>query len=60
MSQLDELIEDKLPIKYILGIEKEFETYPDAFDIVYAYILKIKKNLNIKAKEKLHKKKGFF
>jgi hypothetical protein len=44
MNQLDELIEDKLPIKYILGIEKEFETYPDAFDIVYAYILKIKKN----------------
>ncbi len=44
MTNLGSITEDKLPIKYILGIESEFETYPDAFDIVYSYILKVKKN----------------
>jgi len=32
------IVEEKLPIKYILGIEREFEAFPDAFDIVYIYI----------------------
>ena len=27
--------EDKLPIKYILGIEKDLESYPDPLDILY-------------------------
>jgi hypothetical protein len=27
--------EDKLPIKYILGIEKELPGYPGSFDILY-------------------------
>jgi hypothetical protein len=30
--------EDKLPIKYILGIEKEIEGYPSGFDILLSEI----------------------
>lgn len=30
--------EDKLPIKYILGIQGELENFPDAFDIIYIYL----------------------
>lgn len=44
MSQFYEISEDSLPIKYVLGIEKEFESYPDAFDIVYFYVQKVRKN----------------
>ena len=44
MSEIYELVEDKLPIKYILGIEQEFESYPDAFDIVYIYIQRARRN----------------
>lgn len=36
--------EDKLPIKYILGIEQGFPDYPDAFDIVYSFIQRAIKN----------------
>ena len=31
--------EDKLPIKYILGIQEELENFPDAFDIIHIYIV---------------------
>lgn len=44
MSQIYDLTEDKLPIKYILGIQEEFDSYPDAFDIVYIYIQRARKN----------------
>lgn len=44
IDDLQTLVEDKLPIKYVLGIEKEFETYPDAFDIVYNQVQKMIKN----------------
>ena len=27
------MVEDKLPIKYILGIQEKLEAFPDAFDI---------------------------
>lgn len=27
--------EDKLPIKYILGIEKDLESYPDPLDVLH-------------------------
>ena len=27
--------EDRVPIKYVLGIEKDLPGYPDAFDIIY-------------------------
>ena len=30
--------EDKLPIKYILGIHESLESFPDAFDILYIFI----------------------
>jgi len=30
--------EDKLPIKYILGIQEKLEAFPDAFDILYIFI----------------------
>ena len=30
--------EDRLPIKFILGIEKDLESYPDPFDILHFYI----------------------
>ena len=31
--------EDKLPIKYVLGIQEELESFPDAFDIVHIYVV---------------------
>jgi len=31
--------EDKLPIKYVLGIQEELENFPDAFDIIYIYVV---------------------
>jgi len=31
--------EDKLPIKYILGIQEELENFPDAFDIIHLYMV---------------------
>jgi len=31
--------EDKLPIKYILGIQSELENFPDAFDIIHIYVV---------------------
>lgn len=31
--------EDKLPIKYVLGIQEELENFPDAFDIVHIYVV---------------------
>jgi hypothetical protein len=36
--------EDKLPIKYILGIQDKLEAYPDAFDILYIFITEAVKN----------------
>lgn len=27
--------EDRVPIKYVLGVEKDLPGYPDAFDIIY-------------------------
>lgn len=30
--------EDKLPIKYVLGIHEQLEAFPDAFDILYIFI----------------------
>ena len=30
--------EDQIPIKFILGIEKDLEGYPDPFDILYFYV----------------------
>jgi len=30
--------EDKLPIKYILGIQEQLENFPDAFDIIHIYV----------------------
>lgn len=44
---LKRIDEDKLPIKYILGIQKELETFPDAYDILYIFI-----NENIKRPSK--------
>lgn len=35
---IGKLSEDKLPIKYILGIQEELEEYPDAFDIIHIYV----------------------
>lgn len=32
------MVEDKLPIKYILGIQDKLEAFPDAFDILYIFI----------------------
>jgi hypothetical protein len=31
--------EDKLPIKYVLGIQEELENFPDAFDIIHLYVV---------------------
>jgi hypothetical protein len=31
--------EDKLPIKYVLGIQEELENFPDAFDIIHIYVV---------------------
>lgn len=36
--------EDKLPIKYVLGIEQQFPDFPDAFDIVYAFVQRAIRN----------------
>jgi hypothetical protein len=33
------LNEDKLPIKYILGIQEELENFPDPFDIIHIYVV---------------------
>lgn len=33
-----EINEDKLPIKYVLGIQDKLDAFPDAFDILYIYI----------------------
>ena len=30
--------EDKLPIKYVLGIQENLDAFPDAFDILYIFI----------------------
>lgn len=30
--------EDMLPIKYILGVQEELETFPDALDILHIFI----------------------
>tara|TARA_R110002074_G_scaffold336748_2_gene507236 strand:+ start:3031 stop:3342 length:312 start_codon:yes stop_codon:yes gene_type:complete len=35
---INKIDEDKLPIKYILGIQEELESFPDAFDIVHIFI----------------------
>ena len=34
---IGKLTEDKLPIKYILGIQEELDGFPDAFDIIHIY-----------------------
>jgi hypothetical protein len=44
---LKRIDEDKLPIKYILGIQKELKVFPDAYDILYIFI-----NENIKRPSK--------
>ena len=44
---LKKINKDKLPIKYILGIQKELDVYPDAYDILYIFI-----NENIKRPSK--------
>lgn len=40
MSNVDvhRISEDKLPIKYILGIQEQLEAFPDAFDIMHIFI----------------------
>ena len=35
---INKINEDKLPIKYVLGIQEELETFPDAFDILHIFI----------------------
>lgn len=35
---INKIDEDKLPIKYILGIQEELESFPDAFDILHIFI----------------------
>lgn len=30
--------EDRVPIKFILGVERDLEGYPDPFDILYFYV----------------------
>lgn len=30
--------EDRVPIKFILGVEKDLEGFPDPFDILYFYV----------------------
>jgi len=32
------IVEDKLPIRYILGIQDRLEAFPDAYDILYIFI----------------------
>ena len=38
MVDIHRINEDKLPIKYVLGIEEQLEAFPDAFDILYIFI----------------------
>lgn len=40
MNKVDvhKINEDKLPIKYVLGIQEQLEAFPDAFDIMYIFI----------------------
>jgi hypothetical protein len=38
MVDIHTIHEDKLPIKYVLGIQEELEAFPDAFDILYIFI----------------------
>lgn len=40
---LNRLDEDKLPIKYILGIHEQLESFPDAFDIIHVYVVETMK-----------------
>ena len=35
---LTRIDEDKLPIKYVLGIQTQLDAFPDAFDIMYIFI----------------------
>lgn len=35
---INKISEDKLPIKYILGIQDKLEAFPDAFDILHIFI----------------------
>lgn len=35
---INKIDEDKLPIKYVLGIQEELESFPDAFDILHIFI----------------------
>jgi hypothetical protein len=37
-ANVHKILEDKLPIKYILGIQDKLEAFPDAFDILYIFI----------------------
>ena len=37
-SNINVTNEDKLPIKYVLGIQEELESFPDAFDIMHVII----------------------
>jgi len=41
MSKVDvhRINEDKLPIKYVLGIQEQLEAFPDAFDIMHIFIM---------------------
>jgi hypothetical protein len=36
--------EDKLPIKYVMGIEKDLPDYPTGIDIIYSQILMCTRN----------------
>mgnify|MGYP000586392071 CR=1 FL=1 len=38
MVDIHNINEDKLPIKYVLGIQEQLEAFPDAFDILYIFI----------------------
>ena len=37
---INQINEDKLPIKYVLGIQEELENFPDAFDILHIFIMR--------------------
>ena len=36
--------EDKLPIKYVMGVEKDLPGYPNSLDIIYAQIVMCVRN----------------
>lgn len=38
MVNIHTINEDKLPIKYVLGIQEQLDVFPDAFDILYIFI----------------------